>query len=175
MSEENVDSAIRAWLLSRPVQDGPGGGGEGRGRFAGWDEWGAAAADIPEYEPRLAAALREDPDPVLRAAAAQAIGRLGLTSASGRLVEALSLDLPFVASEAASALGSLGAATAIGPLCAAMRHADANVRGSAATALGTLGGERAIQCLRDARNDEDSLVRAAADEGLRRLESKDAG
>ena len=99
------------------------------------------AIGAPAVDP-LIAALRNDSDPVVRWASAEALGRIGDGRALDPLIAALASD----------------------------SHAD--VRWHAADSLGTLGDIRAIPALTAAKNDKDSWVRDFAKKSLEMLAPK---
>jgi HEAT repeat protein len=167
MVDSNDD--ILRWLQSRPLQDHPGWLAPTAPQTTGtWDEWVQNGRAISDSENRLIRILEHDQDPVIRSAAALALGFVGDSASLTPLATVLERDVPMVAMEAAAALGRLDSPEAVGPLCEALKSTDANVRANACTALGTLGGEKALSCLRDAEKDQDPFVQAAAREALRR-------
>jgi cyclophilin family peptidyl-prolyl cis-trans isomerase/HEAT repeat protein len=100
----------------------------------------------------LASFMRE-PDPMVRAQAALAAGRIGDASAAGSLTELLSDPSAYVRSTAAFGLGllegELPEATAA-RLSEALEDSDARVRGRAAEALARQAGEAAAEQIADA-------------------------
>lgn len=165
----NGSDDISHWLQTRPFQDNPGWVESAAEETSGtWDEWVKTGREIPDIEDRLTRTLEQEGDPMIRSAAALALGFVGGDQSVAALVKALETDVPIVAMEAAASLGRLGRSEAIEPLCEALRSADSNVRANACTALGSLGGEKPLSCLTDAEKDKDPFVKAAAQEALRR-------
>ena len=108
---------------------------------------------------------------VVRAKAAEALGRLGDLRAVELLIVALpDMDVG-VRTKVAEALGRLGDPRAVEPLIVALRGpGDKEVRAKAAEALGRLGDPRAVEPLIVAlRGPGDKEVRAKAAEALGRL------
>lgn len=121
------------------------------------------------------AALR-DPDGLLRAAAARAIGAIGVAAAGALpdLMEATRVPGDALAQvEAATALVRLGGAPGqwLAPLRAGLKAADVAARRRAAEALGEAGPAAAPAAgdLRKLEKDADASVRAAAGAALQRI------
>ncbi len=105
----------------------------------------AAAAPLD----RLAAMLAGDPDPYVRAAAAEALPRFG-QEALGVLLTAVDDDAAVVQEAACFALGEIGDPAAVERLMTvAGGHGDKLVREGAVAALGAIGDERAVPLLLD--------------------------
>ncbi|MBM4319381.1 MAG: hypothetical protein FJ125_05315, partial [Deltaproteobacteria bacterium] len=185
--------------------------GERQAAAAGTKEAGerqAAAAGTKEAGERQAAAvlargLEATGEPLRRAAAAEALGRLGVASAAPLLARALAdpapqvrvaaldglarlggetalealaaaLADPFVAASAARALARMGSDGAA-RLSAALQHEAASVRRWAATGLGEAGEHAAGVPLLSLLDDPDTAVRAAAAAALGALGAGEAG
>jgi HEAT repeat protein len=88
-----------------------------------------------------------DPDPLMRADAAERLGALGDATALPALVNALQDREWRVCAAAAGALGRLGDARATVPLCQSLDHRKAEVRRAAAGALEALGDGTATAAL----------------------------
>ncbi len=91
----------------------------------------ATAADLTQ--------LIRDPDAAIRARAALAIGRVGVSEGVPALVAALQDPAPLVRTSAALALGLSGDKSAIAPLETALADESPLVRVQAANALGLIG------------------------------------
>ena len=107
--------------------------------------------------------LTEDPRGYVRAAAADALGELGLASGLAMLVHLLSDSDDEVRASAAVALGKLGSDKAIGALLMLLGDENSSrVRRSAIEALGSIGGSDAIRALTVELGNPDAMIRAAA-------------
>jgi HEAT repeat protein len=109
----------------------------------------------------LAAALH-GPDPLLRGAAARALGGLGSPRAVPELIAVLQTDAsPDTRTDAAYALGLLGDHRAVDPLLAKLADASElpRLRGFAAEALAGSGERRAVPALVAALGDTSAEVR----------------
>lgn len=157
---------VENWLDTVPARDGPR--NPSAAVAPSWDAWASAGKQIEGIEHTLIERALRDPDPVLRAQAAMALGFVGGDAAATALVAGLERDVPVVAMEAAAALGRLHRTEAVEALCGALGNADINVRANACTALGNFGSERAGACLGRGASDPDRFVRAAAEEALAR-------
>lgn len=163
---DHVDD-ISSWLQTRPFQDNPEWLESSERQTAGsFAEWVRNGKEMPDIENRLIRILEHEGDPVIRSAAALALGFVGGDQSVAALVNALETDVPIVAMEAAASLGRSGRSEAIELLCEALKNSDSNVRANACTALGLLGGEKAVSCLKSAEKDNDPFVQAAANEAL---------
>jgi HEAT repeat protein len=124
--------------------------------------------------PALVQALKDE-DSLVRAGAADALGRIGSRAASAvpALVEALRDERMIVRASAAMALKRMGpaAAFAVPALTRALRDDYSLVRRTAAEALGEIGkaAQPATSAIVDATRDEYMAVREAAELALRRI------
>jgi len=119
-----------------------------------------AALDDPadaEHVGRLAVA---DPDPGVRAGAAETLGRLGGETARVALRVARADSDPRVVEAVATAYGEIGDPDAVPWLeDAARTHPDRLVREAAVAALGAIGDERSVPVLIDLLTDAPPQVR----------------
>ncbi len=116
--------------------------------------------------------LQEHPEPVIRQAAAAALGRLDDPRAVEPLATALLTDdVAEVRQESAKALRRLSDSEAVSPLIQSLlQDEDSSVRAEAATALGALEDERAGQALLETlQADTSALVREAGAKALGRI------
>jgi HEAT repeat protein len=119
----------------------------------------------------LAAALKEDQNAAVRAAAARAIGQIRDTEGSEALIAALA-DAPEVNEAARESLLHIGAPSVL-LLTEALRHEKPRVRESAAALLEEIADPRAFKALLEAMQDSDpAVVRSAtlAVERFRRVQ-----
>jgi HEAT repeat protein len=114
-------------------------------------------------------ALRADKQPNVRAAAARALGRLGLRDAVADLIAALREPHADVRAAAAASLWALPDERAVEPLLARLADAHAPTREWSALALGVIGARRALPELVLRLGDHDRNVRLAAMRSLGRL------
>lgn len=136
-----------------------------------WIRTGARAARLRALGTRLARhsasalgaltrMLGQDPDPVLRAQAAVALGRLGGPRAAAALSTALCDSAPSVRCHAVTALRSVqGEAAAHALRDVLQRDTDPRIRRAATRALGALRVADAQRALEAARSDPDESVR----------------
>jgi HEAT repeat protein len=117
--------------------------------------------------------LRTDPDPVVRAAAGRALGRLGVREAVPDLVAALSDTSADVRVVAAAALWRLPDPSATAPLLDHVKDADKAVREWSALALGVIGDKRAVPEMVRLLGDPERSVRLAAVRSLGRIGDPD--
>lgn len=112
----------------------------------------------------LAQILAQDPDPIVRAEAAAALGKVGRERAAGLLTSALKDQEPSVRREAAKSLSAVGGATARTALSGALRRdSDPQVRLEATRTLSMFPSkDQAWRALSAAKSDADSSVREAA-------------
>jgi HEAT repeat protein len=112
--------------------------------------WASAVRqNIAAVPPLTGLLLRLDEKPALRAAAATALGRIGIGLAAGSLIAALKDPAPEVRYTAALALGRLRSGAAAESLSQILRSDGAWwVRYAASIALGRTGGDAAVPALR---------------------------
>ena len=117
----------------------------------------------------LLVGLLDDPQPAIRAAAAQALGDLGDRSTAGKVSAKLQDPAIIVRAAAAEALGKLGDSGAVPALSQALTARDNFYRGSSlwvrrhyVASLGQIGSREAIPALLRALEDGDPLVSNAA-------------
>jgi HEAT repeat protein len=113
--------------------------------------------------------LRSDPEPVVRAAAGRALGRLGAREAVPDLVHALADTSADVRVVAAAALWRLPDPSATEPLLEHLKDADRAVREWSALALGVIGDRRSVPELVRLLGDPERAVRLAAVRSLGRV------
>jgi HEAT repeat protein len=117
----------------------------------------------------------QDPVPLVRRRAAEALGLLKDRSAVGPLVRALLDADGGVRAQAAEALGQIRSVRALGPLTGALADPEAAVRLKAVAALGALGDPEAVAFLgRRLSADPDEEVRLGAVQALVRLGGEEA-
>lgn len=117
--------------------------------------------------------LRSDPEPLVRAAAGRALGRLGTRDAVPDLVKALSDASADVRVVAAAALWRLPDPSATEPLLERVKDADKAVREWSALALGVIGDKRAVPEMVRLLGDPERSVRLAAVRSLGRIGDPD--
>ena len=122
----------------------------------------------------LAHALTRDPNTEVRAKAAESFGKLGETTATPLLLEALTHTDPTVQHNVIQALGQLQDATAVPQLLQTLKNGTADLRQTAATALGHIGSEATIPGLLQALQDEDPAVRGKVAQVLGALNAEAA-
>lgn len=125
--------------------------------------------DLRALVPLIKVLGNKDEQAHVKTAAAQALGRIGQTGATGPLVLALKDPTWAVRSTAAKALGMIGDPRAVEPLILALGDADPTVRAHVVDALGRIKDPRAIEPLRWSLKDRDSEVRRRAKEALAKL------
>lgn len=113
--------------------------------------------------------LRSDVDPVVRAAAGRALGRLGAREAVPDLIKALDDASADVRVVAAAALWRLPDPAATDPLLAHVKDQDKSVREWAALALGVIADRKAVPELVRMLGDPERSVRLAALRSLGRI------
>lgn len=124
----------------------------------------------------LCAVLETDKDPLVRAAAAEALGKIGNPSAIPTLVKALDDERYMVRWDAVKALGELKAGPAIPNLeRVAKTDRQSDVRLAAVNALGKIGGKEAIGPLIDVLSDKDENIAYFASQNLARLTGQSFG
>jgi len=110
---------------------------------------------------------------LMRANAAEALGRLRDTRAVEPLIAALEDRDRNVQTAAAISLGQIGDVQAVEPLSGALQHGSAGVRLAAASSLAELGDDRALDPLtRCAADDPDQQVRRAAAEAAAKIKAR---
>ncbi len=124
----------------------------------------------------LCAVLEEDKDPLVRAGAADALGKIAHPSAIPSLVKALGDDRYMVRWDSVKALGEMKASPAIPNLERIARgDRQLDVRLAAISALGRIGGKDAIGPLIGLLGDKDENVVLACAQHLARLTSQSFG
>ncbi|MBC8132465.1 MAG: HEAT repeat domain-containing protein [Deltaproteobacteria bacterium] len=111
-------------------------------------------------------ACLDDPDPDVRAAACEALARMGGTAIVGKLFPLLADSNTRVSFAALAAIQSLGSSETESLALSAARSPDAQVRRAAMRMLAYFGFRAALDAFLDALNDPDSKVREAALHGL---------
>jgi len=106
--------------------------------------WNLAQKTHPDVLPTMLVALA-DSAPVVRAGAAEVLGRMGgERAAKALIVTAATADAPEVRGAAVTGLGRIGGEAVVGPLIAEL---DGPAARSAVWALSEVGGSRAIEAL----------------------------
>lgn len=124
--------------------------------------------------PALSKALAED-SPLVRASAAQGLGRTGLPSAVPALINALTDSDPWVRYFSALALGELRAPEALEPLTrTALNDPAYPVKAGALSAIGSLGGGRAAAILASFSNCPENDLASAAIRALGNISHPDS-
>jgi len=118
----------------------------------------------PEFAGILAELL-EDPQPLIREAAADALAAIGDEAAARAAIKVLSSDRAAARNAAVRVLVRLGH-KAIGSLLAAARSDDKDLRKFAVDCLSQIGGDEAVETLTRMLRDPCVNVAAAAAEGL---------
>ncbi len=123
----------------------------------------AARSLLDPGSARALVPLLSDPDPELRAAAAESLGRLGARDLGGELLALLEGAPPETAAAAAEALGRVGAVESLPRLLALVRAGFPPERaGAAAVALGHLREADGVWALAAALRHDSPLVRRQA-------------
>lgn len=104
----------------------------------------------------------------VRAAACEALGKLGDPGVVGPLIRGLGDEYADVREPAHRALVSLGSA-AVEPLIAGLDHRDRRIRAEVCRTLGDLGDSRAAESLILRLSDSDQYVRQAAQKALGKI------
>jgi HEAT repeat protein len=107
-------------------------------------------------------ALTNDPDPIVREAAARALGRVGATSATSVIERLATSENDHLRQGAVWALGQLQNPSAVNTLTAARRDTSKHVRAEATWALGLIGGMAAATRVKELALDSNPHVRLAA-------------
>ncbi len=117
---------------------------------------------MPQYGLKPLTKLADDPNDVVRAYAARALGRQRSRDALGPLVKLCGDAAVSVRISAVRALGALADSAALPQALAALGDADPHARETAATTLQALRSRDALPALRKALGDADGGVRLAA-------------
>ncbi|MCC6627006.1 MAG: HEAT repeat domain-containing protein [Chloroflexi bacterium] len=128
---------------------------------------GRLAADGAAWATLVEAASA--PDPVVRVAAARALGRRGDARSVAPLLAALADADAHVSASAVTALAAVGPERALAPLTVVLADGAPPARALAAEALGAMSDARALTPLARALADPDPAVRAAALAAIDRL------
>jgi len=121
------------------------------------------------FEP-LAAAVKKNDDPWIRANAATILGRMNAPGAIPLLIEALRDEAPVTRQHAAMALGMMRDRAALEPLLAMLDDPDDETRATACMALGWFrDGSTFDPLLHRLENDESARVRSNAAKSLGQL------
>jgi hypothetical protein len=124
----------------------------------------------------VCAVLETDKDPLVRAAAAEALGKIGDPRAIPPLIKALDDERYMVRWDAVKALGELKAGPAIPNLeRVAKTDRQSDVRLAAVNVLGKIGGKEAIGPLIDVLSDKDENIAYFASQNLARLTGQSFG
>ncbi len=121
-----------------------------------------------EVHDALLRALR-DPDAGVRAAAAEAVGRVRLREAVPQLLDWLDNPEADVRAAAARALGQIGDARTVPNIVRVLGDSNPDVRRAAVSALASIGGDEVIVPLLGRLDDVDTRVRVDAANWLGRL------
>ena len=124
----------------------------------------------------LCVVLETDRDPLVRAASAEALGKIGDPSAIPALIKALGDERYMVRWDAVKALGEMKAGLAIPNLDhVAKTDRQSDVRLAAVTSMGKIGGKEAIEPLIDVLSDKDENIAYFASQNLARLTGQSFG
>jgi HEAT repeat protein len=128
---------------------------------------------LESYAPDVAGAMAalHDPDPQVRAAAAQVLGLARVQAAGDALMAALDDPEPAVSLAAADALGRINDPALVSGLLAALEHPQEQVRLGAARALGAMRVEAAVVPLRAMLLQGEGLEVTVAAEALQKIAS----
>jgi HEAT repeat protein len=132
-----------------------------------WAARALAAVGTPAAQALLATAL-DDPNPDVRACAAQGLGELRAEEAVTGLVRCLADSSAFVSRVAADSLARIGP-PAVPALIAALQAEAVLARAGAARALSIIQPEDAIPALCAALDDPSAIVTHYAEEALERM------
>ena len=142
------------------------------GKKAAW----AKEADRERTSADLAAAFREEGDPMIRTEIVRAIGPYGTTSSQSVLRAALEDSDRDVRVAACDAVGKHRTPEAVTLLSATLgRDVDVDVRLAAARALGETGQPAAVSALAEALEDRDPAMQFRAVESLELCTGEDFG
>jgi HEAT repeat protein len=122
----------------------------------------ASVAPLPDFDARIGLAALRTADPLVRAEAANRLGRSHAVEALEPLLSALNDPDALVRASAAQALGHLGRPEAVPALIAALDDSDPEVRSLAAYSLGLLHATPAVSALIAATADASRSVRTSA-------------
>lgn len=151
-----LDPAIAFELIQTAANDG-----NARVRYAAISQISSLGhQNIQQAEALLRRSLKTDPEPDVQAAAADAIGALGIAQAYGDLAEAYEQTSEWLVKfSIVAALGELGNPDAFDLLQAAVQADNELISTAAIGALGELGDERGLPILLDHTNHPDWQVR----------------
>jgi len=144
------------------------------GKIGSLERAGAGPLPLKKHNPRRATApsafsqYLKDPDPVVAARAAIAVGRLRNTAGAGLLVDVLQSQSASDSVKAAAAfsLGVIRSQDGQAALISAALHGSSAVAGAAADSLGRIGGDAVIDPLVRLLSSRDPYVRGKAAIGL---------
>lgn len=150
--------------------------GNARVRYAAISQMSSLGhQDLEKAESLLRQSLRTDPEPDVQAAAADAIGALGLSQAYDDLANAYaSTEEWLVKFSIVAALGELGNPNAFDLLQEAIQAPNELISTAAIGALGELGDERAIPILLNYVNSPDWQVRHRLVQALSHFQQPEA-
>jgi len=132
-----------------------------------WAVRALAAVGTAAARELLVAAL-EDPDPAVRACAAQGLGELRAEEAVAGLVRRMADSSPLVSRVAADGLARIGS-PAVPALIAALQAGEVLARAGAARALSIIRPQEAIPALCTALDDPSAIVTYYAEEALEQM------
>jgi hypothetical protein len=123
----------------------------------------------------FATILEKDPDYLVRAQAALALGKLKNPQAIPLLIKALEDTSQWVRLDAVTALSHTNDASAILPLCKVLKDdVSPDVRRSSARLLGEIGGEIAVPALIQSLDDKDQAVTEISYKALQKITGQKA-
>jgi HEAT repeat protein len=139
-------------------------------------ELGEAGAEAAGAAKALEDRLARDPNPLIRAACARALVRIGPEDAFEAFMRALDDKDSLVREEAVLALGRIQKAAAADPLATLLAgDPAAEVRRACARVLGSLEATSKVEALIGALSDRDATVRFHAQASLQRITCRDLG
>lgn len=115
--------------------------------------------------------LTSDPNPIVKAKAAEALGKLGNARFTPILLQALTDESDIVRHTVIQSLGRIRAMEAIPALIATLTDQNPELSTAAAIALGQIGTEAAIPALIQALNAPDPIVRKSSANALGQIGS----